>query len=85
MIQAKKNNNKINILAPPKKRDLVKMQSTKADYNDKDLISNGDQSFYKNSMIKPNENKTEFSFDNIGDDNKMYIDNLMDKKKNVRK
>ena len=72
----------INQSNPPRKREL-KAPSTKAEYNDKSLISSNEPSFCKNSMIKPNENNTEISFDNILDDNKdnkVYIDNLVEQR-----
>ena len=71
----------INKANPPKKKQIKKTPTiaTKDDYNG-DLISNTDPSFFKNSMIRPNEkndNMSDISFDNIPSENKVYIDNLL--------
>ena len=79
----------INLSAPPKKKEIKKVPSiaTKDEFNyyDKDLISNSEPSFFKTSMIKPNEkdNNSDISFENYPYDeqNQVYIDNLVKQKK----
>ena len=79
----------INQSAPPKKKEVKQVPSiaTKDEYknDDKDLISNSEPSFFKASIIKPNEkdNVTDISFENYpsDDQNQIYIDNLVKQKK----
>ena len=79
----------INQSSPPKKKEIKKNPSiaTKEEFKngDKDLISNSEPSFFKSSMIKPNEkdNVTDFSFENYpyDDQNQVYIDNLVKQRK----
>ena len=71
----------INKSNPPKKKQIKKTPTiaTKDDYNG-DLISNTDPSFFKNSILRPNEKNddmSDISFDNIPSENKVYIDNLL--------
>ena len=74
----------INPSNPPKKKEVKKSPTLATiDYNEKDLITNSEPSFFKNSILKANDanekndNNTDFSFDNMPSDNKVYIDNLL--------
>ena len=67
----------INVSNPPKKKIIKKVSS---EFNDKDLISNSEPSFFKNSktnQIDKNDEFTDFSFDNVPSENKVFIDNLL--------
>jgi hypothetical protein len=69
--------------APPKKK-IKRNQSlvTKAENKSDELISNSEPSFFKNSIIKPNEkDNTDISFENLPYDNQIYIDNLLKQRK----
>ena len=74
----------INFSNPPKKKEDKKDPTLATiDYNEKDLITNSEPSFFKNSILKANDanekndGMTDFSFDNMPSDNKVYIDNLL--------
>ena len=74
----------INPSFPPKRKEIKKISSI-ATKEEKDLVSNSDPSFFKASMINPNEkDNTDISFENYPYDNQIYVDNLL-RERNILK
>ena len=76
----------INQSAPPKRKEMQRIPSvaTKAENKTDELISNSEPSIFVASLLKPNEkeNNTDISYDNLPNDDQIYVDNLL-KEKNM--
>ena len=68
----------INPAVPPKRKESAVTKNDNSNKTD-ELISNSEPSLFKASIIKPNEkdNITDISFENIPNEDKIYVDNLL--------